>query len=233
MTTSGSVNFSLTTNQIIEEAFDICGVGSEGEAISADQYARARRSLNLMVKAMQASGHLWLKTEASVTLVASQAEYALATLLSKKPLRVLSVRRKITSGGYETPLIERSRDDYFDQPNKALASVPTSWHYDPQRATGTLYLWPTPSTATAAAQTLQVTYLRPIEDFDNSNDDPDLPQEWLEALSYGLADRLAIKYVANPVLRGDIAARAASCMAKIESWDSEPASLFLQPDWRC
>lgn len=233
MSTSGSTDYGLVTNTIIEEACSICGISSEGESISAYTYADARRSLNLMVKAWQASDHLWLRTEATVTLVASQAEYALATLFSVKPMRVMSVRRKITSGGYETPLTEWSRQQYFDQPNKATDSVPTAFYYDPQRATGTLYIWPRASAATASAQTLQVTYARRIEDFDNSNDDPDLPQEWLLALSYGLAEQLALKYGIRADLRQEITARAAEYKARIEAWDTEPASMFLMPDERC
>jgi hypothetical protein len=232
MTTSGSTDFGLVTNTIIEEAFDVCGVGSEGEAISADQYERARRSLNLMVKAWSAEDHLWLRTEAAVTLIASQAAYALATLFSQKPLRVLSVRRRVTSGGLDTPLRELSRQDYDEISNKSVAAVPTSFYFDPQRAIATLYLWPTASTATAAAQTLRVSYLRRIEDFGGSNNDPDLPQEWLEALTLGLADRLALKYVSNKGLRDDIRERAALAHMAIESWDTEPGSLFLQPDWQ-
>lgn len=232
MSTSGSVDFGLVTNTLIEEAASICGISSEGESISAYTYADAKRSLNLIAKAWSASGHIWIKTEASVTLVAAQANYALATLFSKKPSRVLSVRRKVTSGGVETPLLELSREQYFDQPNKTTASVPTSFYYDPQRATGALYLWPTASAATAAAQTLNVTYLRPIEDFDGSGDDPDLPQEWTLALVYALAEQLALKYHRPPELRREIAERAAVYKAQIESWDTEPASLFLQPESR-
>lgn len=232
MSTSGSYDFSLVANSLIEEACAICGIASEGEAISAYTYAQGLRSLNLIAKAWSASGHLWVETEASVTLVASQATYALATLFSKKPSRVVSVRRKVTSGGVETPLLEWARATYFDQPNKATASVPTSFYYDPQLATGTLYLWPTASTAVAAAQTLNVTYLRPIEDFDSSNDSPDLPQEWTLALAYALAEQLALKFGRPADLRREIADRAGVYKAMIESWDTEPASLFLQPDWR-
>lgn len=233
MPTSGSSNFGLVTNTLIDEAFDICGIGSEGEAISADQYERARRSLNLLVKHRAMKDHLWLRTEASVTLVASQTEYALATLFGKKPMRVIEVRRRLTSGSTDTPLIELSRQDYFEQANKTTASVPTSFYYDPQRATGTLYIWPAASTATAAAQTLRVTYQRTIEDFDGSADDPDLPQEQLRSLAYDLAEDLALKYGIKPDLRAEIASRAAQYRAEAESWDTEPASLYLQPDWRC
>lgn len=229
MTTSGSTNFALVANTLIEEAAAICGIASEGEAVSAYVYSQGMRSLNLIAKAWSASGHLWIKTEGSVTLVASQAGYALATLFSKKPSRVLSVRRQVTTGGVETPLMEWAREQYFDQPNKTTASVPTAFYYDPQLATGTLYLWPTASTATAAAMTLNVTYLRPIEDFDASGDSPDLPPEWTLALSYALAEQLALKFGRPAELRREIAERAAVYKAQIESWDTEPASLFLQP----
>lgn len=232
MTTSGSTNFALVANTLIEEAATLAGIASEGEPVSAYIYAQGLRSLNMIAKAWSSSGHLWLKTEASVTLVASQANYALATLFAKKPSRVLSVRRKVTSGGVETPLLELARDQYFEQPNKTTASIPTSFYYDPQLATGTMYLWPTASTANAAAMTLNVTYLRPIEDFDSSTDDPDLPPEWTLALSYALAEQLALKFARPADLRREIAERAGVYKAMIESWDTEPASLYLQPDWR-
>jgi hypothetical protein len=233
VSTSGSVDYSLVTNTIVEKAFIRLGVASEGEAISARMYEDGRGELNIMVKAWGARGHLWLRTEASVTLVASQAEYALATLFSKRPLRVLSVRRRITSGSTDTPLTQLSREEYYELPNKTTAAVPTSFYYDPQRATGTLYIWPTASTATAAAQTLRVDYARPIEDFDATNNDPDLPQEWLDALIWNLADNLETAYpVNNPRLAAKISGKAAESLARIESWDTEPASLYLQPDWR-
>lgn len=233
MPTSGSSDFTLETNPLIDEAFDICGIGSEGEAISDDQYVRAKRSLNLIVKAWGAHERLWLKTEDNVTLVADQAVYALATLLSTKPMRVLSVRRRVTTGAIDTPLSELSREEYFDLPNKTGSGVPVQFYYDPQRDTGALYLWPAPDTTTASAMTLKLTYLRKIEDFDGSADAPDLPQEWLRALAYTLASELALKYGVAPDIRAEISARASSYLDQIEGWDNEPASIFLQPDFRC
>ena len=229
MAVSGSIDFNLVTNDLITEAFDLCGIGSEGEAIAADQYARARRSLNLIIKAWSANEHLWLKTETAVTPVASQANYALATLFSEKPLRVLSVRRR-DSSGIDTPLYEMSRQDYDETPNKTTDSIPVSFYYDPQTTTGTLYLWPRPSTAFATSDTLRVTWVRRMDDFDGSSDDADLPQEWLQALSYALAEQLALKYGVSADIRTEIAARAAQYKAELEAWDNEPASLFLQPE---
>lgn len=227
MTTSGSSDYSLTALGIMEEAFDLCSIGSEGEAISADMYQRAARSLNLIVKTWGTHEHLWLRTAMSVALVASQAAYS----LSPKPMRVIEARRKVTASGIETPLTEWAQKTYLEQPNKAVASIPTSFYYDPQRDAGDLYLWPTPSTATASAMTVELTYLRPIQDFDATGDNPDLPQEWLQAMTYALAAELALKYCAtNPGLIGKIEQRAAALFAQLDSFDTEPASLFMQPD---
>lgn len=230
MATSGSVDYTLVTNTIIAEAYAICGIASEGRPLSAYEYEQGRSSLNLLVKTWGTHEHLWLKTEAAVTLVASQADYALATLLSKKPGRVLTVRRRVTADTTDTPLREMSRQEYLELPNKTTEGVPTGFYYDPQRATGTLYVWPVPTTAIAAAQTLRVEYLRPIEDFDGTADNADLPQEWLMALTYALARELALKHGINAAIRGAIEERAALLKAELDAWDNEPASVFLQPD---
>jgi hypothetical protein len=226
MSTSGSTDFNLNASQIIEEAFDICGIGSEGEAISSDMTTRAQRSLNLILKTWGTKSHLWVNTERSLTLVDSTASYA----LTPKPMRVPSVRRRLTNGTIDTPLTEMSRQQYFDSPNKAAMGPPTQFYYDPQVSTGTIYLWPTPDATTASNFTLELTYLRRIEDIDSTTDDADLPQEWLQALSYALASELALKYGVAPDVRAEINARAAALSAQLESFDTEPASLFMQPD---
>lgn len=228
MTTSGTITFGLVLNELIEEAFNIAGMGSEGEAITADMYARGKRSLNLLVKALSAHDHLWLRTSQSVALAAGTASYA----LSPRPKRIIDVRRKVTATGIETPLTEWSRTQYDEMPNKVVQSIPTAYYYDPQLNAGNLYVWPTASSATASTTTLQVTYLRTVEDFVDSGNSADLPQEWHLALSYLLAEQLALKYGVAPDIRQEIAARAQTYKADIESFDTEPASLFMQPDCR-
>lgn len=229
MSTSGSTDFNLVANEIIVEAFDLCGIGSEGEAVTADMYARALRSLNLIIKTWGTSEHLWLRTSKSVTLTEGTAAYT----LTPKPMRVIEARRKVTASGIETPLMEWARKTYTEQPNKATKSIPTAFYYDPQSTMGTLYVWPTASASTASAMTVELTYLRRMDDFDDSNDDADLPQEWLMALSYALASELALKYCAeNPVLIAKIEQRAAVLKDDLQAFDIEPASLFLQPEYR-
>lgn len=228
MSTSGTTTYNLVASEIMDEAFDLCGVGAEGEPVSADMYARAFRSLNMLLKALGSHEHLWLETPQTVTLVAAQAAY----VLSGKPLKARDVRRKVTSGGIETPLMTWPRSTYEEQPNKTTASIPTAYFFDAQRTTATLYLWPVPSTATASAMTVELIVRRKIEDIVTAGNDVDLPQEWLLALSYMLAEQLALKYGVAPDIRSEIAQRAAAYKADMEAFDTEDASLFMQPLYR-
>ena len=51
MTTSGSYDFSINRDQIIEGALRLCGVIAQGETPSATQITEGSRMLNLMVNA--------------------------------------------------------------------------------------------------------------------------------------------------------------------------------------
>jgi hypothetical protein len=227
MTTSGSVSFALNTSQLVEKAFHVLGKASEGEALTARMYEDGRSSLNLLLKTLNTMEHLWSKTERTLTLVDSTAAY----ILTPKPGRVLSVRRSYD--GREVPLGEMSRQGYFDQPNKTVSpSTPVSWYYDPQTTTGTLYLWPAPSASVASLFTLNITYLRRIEDMISSNDDLDMPQEWLQAIVWNLANDLETEYPVNDArLAAKIERKAGILLGQLRGWDTEPASIFIQPDY--
>lgn len=227
MSVSGSVDFNLNTNQIIDKAFHILGKASEGEPMSARMYEDGRSSLNLLLKTLGTNERLFLKTERSLTLIASTASYA----LTPRPNMVLSARRR-DSNSDDTPLSEMSRQEYFDLPNKTSSpSIPVAWFYDPQQASGTLYVWPVPSTNAASDYTLQITYTRRISDMDASSDDLDMPQEWLQAIAWNLADDLETEYPVNDArLAQKIERKAAVLLAQLEAWDTEMTSLYFQPD---
>jgi len=228
MATSGSTDFNLTRNQIILDALDLLGVGADGETPSSDLVARCARRLNAMVKAWEAAGtHLWTKTEGQLTSIADRQSYTFggtAPDFAVRALKILSVRRR--ESGIDTPLTALSREDYFDLPDKSTASIPTSFYYDPQLTQARLYVWP--PMATGNSMTLHFTYARQIEDFDAANNNPDFPQEWLEALTYNLAVRLAP--VVGVALRADVAAIAAESLDTARGFDVEPASVMIGVD---
>lgn len=223
MATSGSVDFSLTAREIITEAFQTAKVIASGETPTADELTDGERKLNLMLKTWSAKPHLWIRTEGSQVLTASTASYAITGAR-----RMESVRRRTSN--IDTPLNELARQEYYDLPTKTATGTPVSWYFDPQRSIRTLFVWPTASTAVAAATVLHYTYMRVIEDIDDLENDPDVPQEWLEALIYSLAAKLALSYGSDTYQAMTL--EAARLMGDLTSQDQEEASVYFQPDGR-
>lgn len=227
MPVSGSTDYTLNANQIVEKAFHRLGKASEGEAISARMYEDGRSSLNLILKSkLGTTDRLFLRTTGSVVLIANTASYTQAAAL-----RMLSVRRR-DDDDLDTPMQELSRQEYEDLPNKtSSSSIPVAWYYDPQQASGTLYVWPAPSTTAAADNTLITTYTRRISDMDSSADSLDMPQEWLDPVVWLLADDLETEYPVNDQrLAAKIERKAIEAKQILDYFDTETTSVFMQPD---
>ena len=76
MTTSGVIQGKIPISQLIQEAFDICQVGVEEESVDAEDYQRALRSANFMLRSWQAQGfHLWQYQELVLFLDIGRGEY--------------------------------------------------------------------------------------------------------------------------------------------------------------
>lgn len=88
MATSGSTNFSVTRNDIITKALLKCGVGAEGETLSAQTVADAAKALNGIVKSLQAQGvNIWAYQETVLFLDTSSASYDLSDTSSDRWVR--------------------------------------------------------------------------------------------------------------------------------------------------
>ena len=138
-------------------------------------------------------------TLASGVASAASDNAAVFTYTSKliRPLKITSARR--VSGIDNGTTINRSevnlnilpQSEYDFLPNKTLLSTPTALYYKSDVSSGTINLWPQP---TNPSEYIRFTYQRSLEDFDASGNTPDFPAEWLEALTYQLALRLAPMY---------------------------------------
>ena len=227
MATSGSVNYALTSRQVVSSALELLGALQVGETASAEDAALGLKHLNLMLKTWGTDPTLFIQVEGSVTLSASTASYTSSPVSLAR--RVIGVRRRTSN--IDTPLMPMSRQEYLDTPNKSGTGMPVGFYFDPQRTTRTLYVWPAPTTAIASSTTLRLDYHRVIEDSDSLDDDPDVPQEWLEAMIYGLAARLSIipGYCADPSLRAEIKDRAVALVAQLRADSEESESVFFSP----
>lgn len=223
MSTSGSVDFSLTARGLITFAHKKLNLTARTAQPSAEDMRDGIEMLNLMLKGLEAKApSLWRQTFGSVAMVASQASYT----LSPQPFRVHEARYR-NAAGTDIPMVEMSRQDYVDIALKTATGIPTSYYVDYQRTAATLYVWPVPVDATG---TVQYTYQRKFEDVDSPDNDLDIMQEYLETIGYNLATRIAENHN-KAIKRPDVMARAATLMQELLSADAEPFIRFV-PDRR-
>jgi hypothetical protein len=145
-----------------------------------------------------------------------------------RPLRVLDARRYNFDSAIDVPLGEMDRIEYQEMPNKTATGAVNSFFYDRRTNTlGYIYLWPSPATVDEA---IKMTIARPIQDFTVAGDDADLPQEWIRAIEWGLADEIADEYDVPEPKRTRIERRAAQFLAEANWHERELISFELVPD---
>jgi hypothetical protein len=172
-------------------------------------------------------------TAALTSAAASGNQVFTYTTVCPKPLSIHGARLRNSNGFDRTVKIE-PRQVYDMIPQKSLTGSPIILMYSPQLSNGIVYLWPTPNDVSSR---IEFTYLRTIQDFDASSDNPDLPQEWLECLAYNLAVRAAPAYGINLASGGiggnpDILRMAAEFLDELKAWDCEQPYTKIIPGYR-
>jgi hypothetical protein len=179
------------------------------------------------------------KTSSNVTIASAivddvAADNVVFTYTTKivRPLKIVDARRYNIASATDTPISESqgslmARLDYMALPNKAQTGTINRAFYDAQRDTGYLHLWQPPTTVT---DLVKFTWHRPIMDFDSAADNPDLPQEWFDALAFNLAVSLAPEFDVPTEKLQQVAMMAASYLEDVQGDDREGESLFMQAD---
>lgn len=236
MATSSSTNFSITRDDIIKGALRLCGALALGETPTTDQVTEASESLNMLVKAWQADGMaLWARGEYTLSLTLDSVSYTIGlgqTVNIAKPLKITQAILHDTQTNVDIPMRIITRDEYLRLGNKTTSGQPIQIYYDPQRDTGVLYVYPPANAASVSYKQIKFTYQRPFEDFDASTDNPDFPQEWYEALKYGLASRLAGEYGISMDDRRQLMQEALLIKNEALGFGTEEGSFFFSPDRR-
>lgn len=147
-----------------------------------------------------------------------------------RPLRIVSGRRFAFINSIDTQMIAMSRIDYRNQPNKTSTGTITQFFYDPRggaNTQGQVFVWPAPSDVSSA---FKFTWWRPVQDFTTAANIPDLPQEWLDALVWNLALKMAPEYDCSANRYEIIKDQAASSLDNVMGWDREPESYYFGVD---
>lgn len=225
MAVSGLNEFNQTSQTIVQDALVLCGGLEDDETPTAEQYNYAIRALNRMCKAWSVKGlKAWCWNEATLPLVVDAASYSIGPsgdLDIDRPLEIANPRKVVD--GNETPIRVATKQQYQDQPSKNSTGEPIMVYYDPQLDRGQLYVWPSPD----GTHSINFSYKQYVEDFKGQSNSPYFPQEWLEALVYGLAYRLCPRYEVTGEDRNILMMQAAAFLAEAEDSDREQGSVFL------
>ena len=156
------------------------------------------------------------------------------TQTNNKPLKVIQAWMRNTSvtPNIDTPLMLVSRQEYNILGSKASTGMINTVWYNPDTTYGTVTVFLTPDATTATNYQLYLVGQRPINDILLSTDIPDFPNEWMQALVWGLADEIAIEYGAHVNVRQEIHAKAEKYRTDLEDFDVETTSTMFTPDRR-
>lgn len=150
------------------------------------------------------------------------------TNLIQRPLRISSSRRKTHGADNEIEVYSWSRNEYFNQVNKASTGTVVNAYYQPKLTNGRYYVW---QTAASANDYVRISFERPIEDVDLKTETLDIPVEWYETIIYSLAARLTDAYRVSPQKKNEIMTIASNLLEDSIGWDKEVESINIQPDF--
>lgn len=132
----------------------------------------------------------------------------------------------------EIPLGQLNRDGYVNQSNKVFPGRPSSYYFLRDLPEPVVYLWPAPFSAAEQAQ-LVLWRHRQIMDTENLQQEIEVPQRWLEAITNGLAARVASETPAvDPGLIGVLEQRAAISMQRAWDGDNDGSPIQINPGIR-
>ena len=219
MATSGTYNFNLDIDEVIQEAMEMIG----GEDTLGHEPASARRSINLMLTDWQNRGiMLWTTSVSSVTVAASTTSYDLAS----STLDALQV--VVNRSDTDIQLTRISPEEYLIIPDKKQTGRPMQYTVRRKRDNPVLSLWPLPENST---DVLKMEIIKDMEDVNKSaGQNADIPKRFLPCLTTGLSYFMSMK---RPmVAEGRIAMLKTNyeeMLSRAMSEDKERASLKVLP----
>ena len=182
MAVSGTYDFNLDIDQVIQEAMEMIG----GESTLGHEPASARRSINLMLKDWQNRGVLlWSTSVSSVTVAASTTTDDLAS----STIDALEV--VLNRDSTDLKLERISPEEYLLIPNKTQTGRPSQYSIRRGRDNPVLSLWPIPENST---DVLKIEIISELQDVNKSaGQNADLPKKFLPCLTCGLAYHMSMK----------------------------------------
>ena len=223
MAQSGTYNFNLDIDEVIQEATEMIG----GEQTLGHEPASARRSINLMLNDWQNRGILlWNTDTTTVTVASSVTTYDLAS----SAIDALIVTYQPNSTSAETKLERKSFEEYHIIPNKFQTGRPTQYTVKRNLANPKIFLYPVPD----ATGLIQVELIRKVQDTNKSfQQNADAPVRFLPCLTAGLAYYMGLKRPNIPGERlGILKQNYEELLMRAMEDNKDRASLMVKPRLR-
>ena len=180
MATSGTNAFDLSIDELIEEAYERCGL----ELRTGYDLDSAKRSLNIMMADWANRGlNQWTIQQRTFTTTKGTSDYNLGT-------DIIDVTEAVITRDSTDIQLERiSRSDYLFTPTKTQQARPTQFFLDRQ-ITPNLKLWPVPENSTDVIYYDALTRMNDADDLVNTIE---IPFRFYPCLAAGLAYYISIK----------------------------------------
>jgi hypothetical protein len=220
MATSGTTVFDLQIDELIEEAFERCGM----QMTNGNQLKTARRSLNLMFLEWANRGlNLWTIELATYPLIKGEEVISLDT----DTVNVLSaVIRDLSQSPPVDIVIDRiSRAEYLHIPDKSTEARPAQFYVE-RTIVPKVYMYPAPN-ATGIYQ-LRYYRIKRMDDAGAYSNTTDVNFRFLPCLAAGLAYHLSLKF--TPERTQALKALYEEEFARAAAEDRDTASVYFVPD---
>jgi hypothetical protein len=157
-----------------------------------------------------------------------QADPVPAQVSTAGPLLVSNVTFYNTL--FQVPMSPYSRDDFANLSNFFFKSRPFQYWLDRQEPWPIMRLWPTPGMNEQTNACMVIWRKRQIMDIGALAGRLDIPNRWLEAVTDGLASRIAYTVQeVNPALIPMLETKAAMSLKQVKEEERENAPMRIQP----
>ena len=182
MATSGTYDFNMDIDEVIQEAMEMIG----GEETLGHEPKSARRSINLLLQDWQNRGvMLWTANTSTVDLTTSVTTFALAS-------STIDVLEAVHNREDRDIQLERiSMQEYLKIPNKGQTGRTTQYAVRHERGNPVVNLWPIPENSTDKIKLELVSYMEDVNKSAVQN--ADISRRFLPCLTAGLAYHMSMK----------------------------------------
>lgn len=219
MSTSGTYDFSMDIDEVIQEAMEMIG----GEPTLGHEPKSARRSINLLLSDWQNRDIMLWTAETSVfTVSVSTTTYSLAS--SSIDVLEAVVNRDST----DIQLERISMQEYLKIPNKGQTGRTTQYAVRHERGNPVVHLWPLPENNTDQIKLEIVSYMEDVNKSAIQN--ADISRRFLPCLTSGLAYYMSMKRPNVEATRiAMIKQEYEDRLQRAMDEDRERVSIFLKP----